>query len=319
MLQLNILFEMYYFGTDAIDILSKKIDKTDPAESSHWKKYHKNFKYNDGVLTGIQGFGGSQSPYSGLKKTLHYLFQKRYRNLGEQYDKFKFIDLKAKQITFKQRRAYDLDVLRQTLSVAMLSSYENVLGNENKVLIIGDGFGSLSSILLASNLSNQIILVNLTKTLLVDLIYLKKWMGETKFDNSVVLIDSEKDVKSIQSSKSIVAIEASKHKIIRNFKIDTAISIASMQEMNPSMVESYFKDLSYISKKKLYFYCCNREEKILPDSTISRLEDYPWNKGDSIILDELCPWHQNYYTIFPPMYKKYDGPHRHQLRIMKFN
>ena len=51
MLQLNILFEMYYFGTDAIDILSKKIDKTDPAESSHWKKYQKNFKYNDGVLT----------------------------------------------------------------------------------------------------------------------------------------------------------------------------------------------------------------------------------------------------------------------------
>ena len=319
MLQLNILFEMYYFGTDAIDILSKKIDKTDPAESSHWKKYHKNFKYNDGVLTGIQGFGGSQSPYSGLKKTLHYLFQKRYRNLGKQYDKFKFIDLKAKQITFKQRRAYDLDVLRQTLSASILSSYENVLGNENKVLIIGDGFGSLSSILLASNLSNQIILVNLTKTLLVDLIYLKKWMGETKFDNSVVLIDSEKDVKSIQSSKSIVAIEASKHKIIRNFKIDTAINIASMQEMNPSMVESYFKDLSYMSKKKLYFYCCNREEKILPDGTISRFEDYPWNKGDSIILDELCPWHQNYYTIFPPMYKKYDGPHRHQLRIMKFN
>jgi len=319
MLQLKILFQMNYNGIDAINILSKKIYKIDPAESSHWKKFHEKFKYTDGVLSGIQGFGGSQPPKTGIKKKIHNLFQKRYRKIGNQYSNFNSIDLNAIKVTEKQERAYDLDVLRQTLTASMLSSYDNVLGNEKKVLIIGDGFGSLSSILLASNLSNQIILVNLTKTLLVDLIYLKKWMGETKFDNSVVLVDSEKDLKSIQSSKSIVAIEASKHKIIRNFKIDTAINIASMQEMNPSMVENYFKDFSYMAKEKLYFYCCNREEKILPDGTISRFEDYPWNKGDSIILDELCPWHQHYYTILPPMYKKYDGLIRHQLRIMKFN
>ena len=86
---------MQYSGTDAIDVLSKKIDKTDPAASSHWQKLHKGFKYNDGVLSGMQGFGGSQSPFTGIKKKLHYLFQKRYRNMGRQYDKFKFIDLKG--------------------------------------------------------------------------------------------------------------------------------------------------------------------------------------------------------------------------------
>ncbi len=319
MLQLKALSKMNYYGTDAINILSKKIYESDPAESSHWRKYHENFNYNRGQLTGLQGFGGYQPPYKGIKKILHKFFQKRYRLLGLKFHKFKYIDSKAKQITNKQERAYDLDVLRQTLTASMLSYYSDVLGKQKKVLIIGDGFGSLSSILLASNLANQIILVNLTKTLLVDLIYLKKWMGKIQFENSVVLTNSHDNLEQILSSKSIIAIEAINHKIIRKLKVDTVINIASMQEMNPNMVDSYFKDLSYLSQKKLYFYCCNREEKVLPDGTISKFEDYPWNVRDKIVLDELCPWHQTYYTLLPPIYRNYDGPHRHQLRIMNFN
>ena len=75
------------------------------------------------------------------------------------------------------------------------------------MLIIGDGFGSLTSILLASKLSRQVILVNLTKTLLVDLLYLKKWMGDNLFNKSTVLIDSEVDIPSISSSKSLIQLK----------------------------------------------------------------------------------------------------------------
>ena len=66
---------MNYYGTDAINILSKKIYKPDPAESSHWRKYHKNFNYNRGHLTGLQGFGGCQPPYKGLKKICIIIFK----------------------------------------------------------------------------------------------------------------------------------------------------------------------------------------------------------------------------------------------------
>lgn len=310
---------MKYSGIEAINVLSRRIYEDDPTESSHWKKFHGKFSYKNGILSGIKGFGGSQPTYQGFRKKIHNLFQRKYRKIGAKFPKFDTIDFNANQITKKQERAYDLDVLRQTLTASFLSTFPNVLGSNKQVLIIGDGFGSLTSILLASKLSRQVILVNLTKTLLVDLLYLKKWMGDNLFNKSTVLIDSEVDIPSISSSKSLIAIEAINHKLIRSFNIDSIINVASMQEMNPSMVKAYFKDFSFISKDNLYFYCCNREEKILPDGTVSRFLDYPWNKKDSILLDELCPWHQYYYTLIPPMYKRYEGPHRHQLRIMKFN
>jgi len=310
---------MKYNGIEAINFLSRRIYQDDPAESSHWKKFHENFSYKNGVLSGVKGFGGSQPEYQGLKKQLHNLFLRKFRKIGIQFPKFDSIDFNALQITKTQKRAYDLDVLRQTLTASLLTTFPNVLGSDKKVLIIGDGFASLSSILLASKLSSQVILVNLTKTLLVDLLYLKKWMGDNLFDKSTIFINSESDISSIPSSKSLIAIEAVNHKLIRYFSVNTVINICSMQEMNPSTVKEYFKDFSFLSNRKLYFYCCNREEKILPDGIVSRFSDYPWNNQDTILLDELCPWHQHYYTIVPPMYKRYEGPHRHQLRIMKFN
>jgi hypothetical protein len=47
------------------------------------------------------------------------------------------------------------------------------------------------------------------------------------------------------------------------------------------------------------FYCCNREEKTLSDGTITRFKDYPWNSLDNIQIDDLCPWHQQYYIFIP--------------------
>jgi hypothetical protein len=96
--------------------------------------------------------------------------------------------------------------------------------------------------------------------------------------------------------------------------IDMVINIASMQEMDPPIVSSYFDNIRALSRvRKLLFYCCNRQEKKLPDGTISRFADYPWGDDDQIIVDSLCPWHQNYYSIIPPFYRAYDGPHSHRL------
>ncbi len=56
--------------------------------------------------------------------------------------------------------------------------------------------------------------------------------------------------------------------------------------------------------RKLLFYCCNHQEKKLPDGNISRFADYPWG-DDQLIVDSLFPWHQNYYSIIPPFYRAY--------------
>ena len=112
----------------------------------------------------------------------------------------------------------------------------------------------------------------------------------------------------------VIAIQASNYAILKDCPIDLAINIASMQEMNPENIRNYFDDDVVASTGDLAFYCCNREEKTLPDGTITRFKEYPWNSLDIILIDEVCPWYQQYYLYIPPFYRHYDGPHRHQLR-----
>jgi hypothetical protein len=93
-----------------------------------------------------------------------------------------------------------------------------------------------------------------------------------------------------------------------------AVNIVSMQEMNPPVIAAYFADLRAVAaKSSLLFYCCNREEKFLPDGTVTRFVDYPWHSDDEVMVDELCPWHREYYRFRPPFYRSYDGPIRHRL------
>ena len=87
-----------------------------------------------------------------------------------------------------------------------------------------------------------------------------------------------------------------------------------MQEMDPQIIEEYFNDLrSVVANNEMYFYCANREEKLLPDGTVTRFSEYPWLIEDEVKIDELCPWHQFYYALMPPFYRPYDVAIRHRL------
>jgi hypothetical protein len=70
------------------------------------------------------------------------------------------------------------------------------------------------------------------------------------------------------------------------------------------------------SSAEPHFYCCNREEKTLPDGSIIRFADYPWGRN-SMIIDELCPWYQQYLSSKPPFHRPFDGPTMH--RLVKLN
>lgn len=67
------------------------------------------------------------------------------------------------------------------------------------------------------------------------------------------------------------------------------------------------------SKKPLYFCCCNRLGKFYPDEIVTKFLEYPWSPDDQVLVDELCPWHQYYYTFLPPFFRPYDGPIQHRL------
>ena len=214
-----------------------------------------------------------------------------------------------------------MDVLRQALTISFF--YEvapNFLSNKAVGCVIGDGFASMTTLLLASKSVSRIIVINLTKTLLVDLWYLKLWMGEKKFNASVDLVTNKQELlaaldKPIEDAGlKVIAIEAMNHKLLRYAPIDFVINIASMQEMNPSVIEEYFDDLRAVAEnRKLVFYCANRMEKESPDGTVTKFFEYPWKRDDKVIAEGLCPWHQRYYSFIPPFYREYDGPILHKL------
>jgi len=313
-------------GNDALNFLALDINEEDPGESSHWKKYHSSFEFNGSSFNGLQGFGGLRKPRKGLFRAFETFLQLKYRKISEG-DNFFYLDKMAATIALAQDRNYDLDFLRQTLTISFLRNrIPKLAKGMSTVCVIGDGFGSMTSLLLASNSASRIILVNLTKTLLVDLWYLKLWLGDDLFDRTVCLVTSREELKSAlkkpidcsANTCQIIAIRAINHDLIRYCSVELAINIASMQEMNPSAISQYFTDLRMSTTiNSLYFYCCNRQEKYLPDGTVTKFSDYPWSVHDQFLVDELCPWHQEYYRFKPPFFKPYDGLIQHRLAILK--
>lgn len=316
---------MICVGQASIDYLAAEASKDDPGASSHWQKYHSGFQFSGEGFRGLQGFGGCAKPYRGLGLALHRLLQKRFRFMGTAFPEFRLIDKLAYEVTTRQTRAYDLDVLRQVLTLAFLKArVPTVLTEKKTSCVIGDGFASMAVLLLASRSAGRVVLINLTKTLLVDLWFLRLWLGKVAFASRVDLVTDEEGLaralaKPVTSDEGgrVVAIQAVHHKLLRGCPADLTLNIASMQEMDPPVIASYFEELRTIAEQReIAFYCCNREEKVLPDGTVSRFSAYPWHTDDWVLVDELCPWHQQYYSLRPPFYRRYDGAHRHRLVIM---
>ena len=317
---------MIYTGLSAINFLAEQVKKDDLAASSHWRKYHTGFQFTGDDFIGLQGFGNLEKPFRKLHLCAHLFLQLKFRRMGSMFPEFKKLDGIAKQITQLQDRAYNLDFLRQTITLAFLKSQiPQKLAENNIVWVIGDGFGSMTSLLLESKSAACVVLINLTKTLMVDLWYLKLSMGEEAFEKSVDLVTEENDIKTIlektkggDKTPRVIAIQALDHNLLDHVPASLVINIASMQEMDPSVIASYFTHIYNAAQySDVAFYCCNREEKVLPDGVVARFAQYPWKSADHVLVDELCPWHQQYYLLKWPCYRPYDGPVRHQLRVVK--
>jgi len=246
----------------------------DPAASSYWKL--------------DQYFGDSRSSPSVLHSIGHWALQTPFRRIGRKYDGFKASLKLAQQVASRQGRAFDLDILRHAITLSFLEHQKALSGR--RVVVIGDGLGTMASLLLLNDPAVSVILVNLTDVLAIDLEYVARAVPA--------------------SSDRVSPVEARHKEHLRDFEFDLAINIASMQEMTTAMIAGYFE---LLREKNTLFYCCNREEKVLPDGQVIRFANYPWRPDDKTFVDELCPWHQWCYTNRWPFYRRYEGPHRHRL------
>lgn len=300
-------------GNEIKHYLLSHLNDNQQGKSSHWEKYLKDFSFSDkDGFQNIMGFGGIRK--RNINHLFHTIMQIPFKlNVKSHFDISSALE-NAKYIAKKQNRILDIDMLRQVFTMSLCKKMIPDFPQLGNHLVIGDGFGVLSSLIILGG-GKKVISINLNEVLLVDYIYTSKILSE----NRIALIEDISDLNTALDKNEInlIYIQADKHSILREIEINTAFNVASMQEMNPEIIRWYFDDLRNCKSLSLFFYCCNRIEKILPDGTKTRFFDYPWCASDEILVDELCPWHQKTYSRKPPFFHNYDGPIQH--RLVKMN
>jgi putative sugar O-methyltransferase len=307
-------------GEEAVKKLIEECEITETGISSHWVEMLQEFEYKNEKFLGKglpEGEGSSKKTI--IHDLVHYLLQTPFRLQGAQFQEFKKILRTAKKIHEYRNNKMRIGTLRQVISLAFLEEQIKVNQLTEPVVIIGDGFGLMASLILShfSKLAAKIVVVNLTQNLLIDAVFIKKSVPEV----DIALVKDEKEYNKALKSDEIrcILIQAHNSKLLEKESIGLVINICSMQEMNTNIIEEYFDSIRKSHNKKTYFYCVNRVEKILPDGTIVNFFKYPWHSQDQVLIDELCPWQQKYYSIRPPFYFFYDGPIQHRLILFHKN
>ena len=305
-----------YVNDGAIKWLASLIENDEKDVSSLWKGQTSDFSYENGKFSGLTGFGSYTPRVGWLKRVAHYLLQMPYRLVGNRYTSFGKMERIARDVAAKQGRNYEFDIMRQAL---LLSFLEKQIGDvlkkpDNIIVVIGDGFATLSAMLLKAYPHSRVVMINLTKVLLVDVVYLKKILP----DVNVAAVHDEPSLSAALADINIraMACRADDRALLGLLPSDLVIDYVSMAEMKEEVVSHYFELIRQSGGQQPLFYCCNREEKEFSDGTITRFENYPWDDRDDIIVDELCPWNQSRYTTHPPFYMPYQGSIRHRLARM---
>ena len=303
-----------FLNEEVIEQLSGEIDQPESGMSSHWKECLSGFDQKDnGTFAGKglpEGCGSTSSRWS-INELVHWVLQTPYRLQGKRFSKFgKFLKV-ARKIHKNRNNYMRLGTLRQVISLSFLEDKVKLSHLNEPVVVIGDGFGLMSSLLLASGCSKKVVAVNLTQALLIDAAYIMRSIPGEK----LALVANENEYLEALNDSSIkcVLIQADNSNLISLANIGIVINICSMQEMNLQIIADYFYNIRLSKNQKTLFYCANRLEKTLPDGAQVNFRDYPWHESDKVLIDELCPWQQKFYRSRPPFYFPYDGPIQHRL------
>ncbi|MFA6238872.1 MAG: putative sugar O-methyltransferase [Bacteriovorax sp.] len=307
---------------DEIDYLLKTYyTNTNPSASvtsSHWaiRGEEQTPIYREGKLY-IQGRGGfgdfvPKNFFSSLKYNLFYRpVMKLYINKYSQNKRF--INA-SKLIARKNKWLHTADCVKSALVLETILSTLKIKNfkekNINSVCIIGDGYGYLGTLLKLIEPDVKIFSINLGRQQLFDYYTTRNVHPEKK-----LLLYKDTTRSSEVEKADFIFIEAQNYQCLENLNIDLFINIVSMQEMNNSVIQNYFKYMRNSLAKNKYFFCLNRVEKILPDGEVVSFKNYPWEDCE-ILLDEQPQWYQHYLRSRPPFWMPLDG--NNQMRLVRF-
>lgn len=299
----------------ALEALLADADLPEAARSAYWQ--HEAAKVQISQDKEVQGTNvlGSLSTKTGMLHGMaHWLLQAPFRHMGRGFDDSAECQDLGRLVARRQGRQFTHDMLRQALSLAVVRHYADTLDDDDCALVIGDGYGVLSSLNLLAEPGRRVIAVNLTKPLLLDLIFAKKAVP----DLTVALVCGPEDMAGALARPDVrlIAVQADNAQAAAQAPIGVAFNVHSMQEMDAPIIAGYFDILRRNRARRTFFYCCNKNSKTLLDGTQSRFDAYPWHPDDRILLDGVCPWAQLSYAKKPPFWYRRSGGElrtRHRL------
>jgi len=298
--------------------------KESSAASSHWAEFSKKIAVDgsDGGEKTLHGYGFGDLEQNGLAKKLFSATATSLHRLSHANLPLAGEIILCKSLVRRMGLSYSQDAFRQACTLHLLK--QHVRSDCEEVLIIGDGYGLLAGLIHETFPKARVTLIDLGAVLYFQAFGLTKvWPAErcALVSSKTVLGDEAGSRLRFVPAESLAETELSFS------KLDVAVNIASMQEMDPDMVASYFHLLR--KNKAALFYCCNRLEKKLPDGKVSAYHSYPWLPGDQHLVDEPCPWQQWFLGLPPfgknnltlrglplPLIHRYDGTHWHRLTRM---
>lgn len=294
---------------DALEFLVSQSDAPEESRSSYWEQERQTFSVDaQGHVQGrtVMGLNTGQDPWP--KRSLHWTLQSPFRAMGAKYPDHGRLQALGRLISARQGRPYWLDAIRQVLSLSLILKHVSLQDRGAATLVIGDGFGLMTSLVLLAFPERRVITVNLTKSLLLDLVNVRKAVP----DIGLALPRSPDELAATLDNPQarLIAVRADDAKIIAGAPIDLAINIASMQEMTLPVVAQYFDILRSSTSDRIAFYCCNRIQKQHYDGPGPNFHDYPWRDGDQILVEGKSPWNQLYYNKTPPFWHYRRGAHR---------
>lgn len=219
---------------------------------------------------------------------------------------------------------FTYDCFRQVCTFVMLSK-DVSREKQFNVIIIGDGYGFLASLIKEVFPNARVHLIDLGKTLIFQCHYCHK--AHPGKNHYLINNDGSGSMRNFEADFTYCPAE-NLHKL-DSVTFDWAVNIVSMQEMNNATIQNYFDFLRKHITEDHFFYCCNREEKIMPGGEVSHFMSYPWHDQDRHLIDEICPWQkhiitshrtENGPTLFNrriPFINYFDGNIRHRLSVLQ--
>jgi putative sugar O-methyltransferase len=305
---------------EALEHLAARADEDEEGRSAYWQEELKIFSVSaDGGVSGRAALGNASSKVSTFNQFAHALLQWPLHFLAPFPDRADCIRL-GRLIAKRQYRRITFDMLRQCFTLSLIRKHLDLGSDDESNLVIGDGYGVLSSLLLLHAPHRRTICVNLTKPLILDLAYTRQAVPNIR----LALITNDEEMKAALGDETIrlIGVRADDFQAIQEATVGLAVNVVSMQEMEPSVIDNYFRLLRGNKAGQTAFYCCNKLHKELSDGTELRFDDYPWRDGDQILHDSICPWSQWYYDKTPPFWHYRRGQERviwHRLALLEMD